>query len=494
MSQIQLQKYLDKNTIKHPTALLHFERQLTDFEQGILFLCAHIVAKTERGDDGFYYLNKSLVRTVMRQEGNQDYKRIADAVKVVSKTDLKFNFLGEDRIFDDYEAPLIIGRATSKKRGVIAFEVHPRIEGVIKDPKVFSRLNIYFISALADVHRGYSFYALFKDHIDRTKQAEVTFDYWELRAYLGVEPDKYPAFKAFKQWVLKPLVKEVNSRTDIFLEYKAVKTGRVLTHLKFTIQRQKWQLPLFDADFANRIVGELQKNFGGAVLPPVGATIEAEPDHEKEQKALIDKCVKIGVTSKTVERAVKAHGVQGVAEIIAHTESRFEQLDAKGETYDPKNYLAKMLNDGIGVKSKVEREQAEVIEAKAKAEKAKWEPILAKRKRLTELAEIILQVEQGVRNSFVQAVPDWEASLDQETYDEIKAEVLAKAKSNFERSDFQKSGLLAATMRPTIQKIIAARYPDLWLTEMEVAQALGVKDFEALEAEYKDLKSELSKN
>jgi len=358
MATLQLQKYLEKNTIKHPTALLHFERQLTDFEQGVLFLCVHIVAKTERAADGFYYLNKSLVRAVMCQESNQDYARINDAVRVVSKTDLQFNFLGEDRTFDDYQAPLIIGRATSKKRGVIAFEVHPRIEKLVKDPRVFARLNIYFISALADVKRGYSFYALFKDFLDRTKSTEISLDYWELRNYLGVADTNYPDFKSFKRWVLKPLIDATNSRTDLNLAYEVVKTGRKLTHLKFTIKPQAWQLQLFEAEHAERMVTELGKTFDGAVIENQAAPVQIEATN-KTRVALIDKCVKIGVTSKTVERALKEHGEQGVGEIITHTETRFKKMDSKGETYSAKNYLAKMLNDGVGVKAPVEREKTE---------------------------------------------------------------------------------------------------------------------------------------
>lgn len=42
------------------------------------------------------------------------------------KDGLQFNLLGEDRTFDDYQAPLIIGRATNRKRDVIAFEVQAR--------------------------------------------------------------------------------------------------------------------------------------------------------------------------------------------------------------------------------------------------------------------------------------------------------------------------------------------------------------------------------
>jgi len=359
MAALQLQKYLEKNTIKHPTALLHFERQLSDFEQGILFLCVHIVAKTERAEDGFYYLNKSLVRAVMKQEGNQNYSRISKAVEAVSDTKLKFNFLGQDRTFEHYRAPLIIGQADNTKRGVIAFEIHPRIEKLIKDPKVFARLNIYFISALADVKRGYSFYALFKDFIDRTKSAEVTLEYRELRHYLGISDDEYLVFKAFKQRVLKPLIDAVNARTDLHLTYEPVKTGRKLTHLKFTITAQAWQLQLFEAEHAERMVTELAKTFDGAVIGNQAAPVQIEAT-SKTRAALIDKCVKIGVTSATVKRALGEHGEQGVGEIITHTETCFKKMDAKGEKYSAKNYLAKMLNDGVGVKAPAEREKTEI--------------------------------------------------------------------------------------------------------------------------------------
>ncbi|MEM9091011.1 MAG: replication initiation protein [Cyanobacteria bacterium P01_F01_bin.53] len=370
---LQLKTYLERNTIKHPTALLHFRRQLTDFEQGILFLCVHIIAKTERDAGGFYYLNKSLVRAVMRQEGNHDYTRINEAVDRVSETKLKLNFWGEDRTFDDYEAPLIIGKATSKRRGTIAFEVHPRLEKVIKDPRVFARLNIHFIAALADVNRGYAFYALFRDAVNRSGDPEVleeTYDYWELRAYLGVNEDHYKDFKLFKRKVLKPLIDGVNDRTDLHLSYEPVKTGRKLTHLKFTVRRQSWQLQLFEAEHAARLVAELAKTFDGPVIERRSTVAEIDVGEDRARMALIDKCVKLGVTSKTVERALKKYGVDGVGEIIAHTEKRFAAMDKKGQEYSSKDYLAKMLNDGVGVKTPDERNKASIAKERAAERKA----------------------------------------------------------------------------------------------------------------------------
>jgi len=365
MSGLQLQKYLERNSIKHPTALLHFERQLSDFEQGVLFLCVHIVARTEQSADGFYYLNKSLVRAVMRQEGNQDYARISDAVDRVSDTKLKLNFLGEDRTFDSYKAPLIIGQAGHKKRGVIAFEVHPRIEEAIKNPSVFSRLNIYFIAALSDVKRGHSFYALMKDHIDRTKTEEVVFDYWELRKYLGVDESAYPAFKEFKKYVLKPLIEAVNEHTDLQVAYVPVKTGRTLTHLKFTIKRQSWQLQLFEQEHVERMIEELAKTFDGPVIEGT-ATEAIEAPQDEVTRGLIKRAGGHGVSADTVNRAIAKFGELAVGEIIDHAERQFKKKTAKGEEYRAGDYLASLLNNGRGQKTPDQRRKAvEALEKKA---------------------------------------------------------------------------------------------------------------------------------
>ena len=151
----------------------------------------------------------------------------------------------------------------------------------------------------------------------------------------------------------------MNARTDLHLTYEPVKTGRKLTHLKFTITAQAWQLQLFEAEHAERMVTELAKTFDGAVIGNQAAPVQIEAT-SKTRAALIDKCVKIGVTSATVKRALGEHGEQGVGEIITHTETCFKKMDAKGEKYSAKNYLAKMLNDGVGVKAPAEREKTEI--------------------------------------------------------------------------------------------------------------------------------------
>ena len=164
----------------------------------------------------------------------------------------------------------------------------------------------------------------------------------------------------------------MNARTDLCLSYEPVKTGRKLTHLKFTIKPQAWQLQLFEAEHAARLVTELAKTFDGPVLESKATPAEITPMEDRARAALIDQCVKLGVSSKTVERALEKHGLEGVGEIIAHTKARWKKMKAKGEGYEAKDYLARMLNDGIGVKSPAERRKtAQAREGAAKRKAAR---------------------------------------------------------------------------------------------------------------------------
>ena len=74
------------------------------------------------------------------------------------------------------------------------------------------------------------------------------------------------------------------------------------------------------------------------------------------------------------------HGVQGVGEIIAFTKGKFAKMDKKGEGYDAANYLAKMLNEGVGVKApEVRKREAEAKKTLAQRAAAKAKKEAAER-------------------------------------------------------------------------------------------------------------------
>ena len=61
-----------------------------------------------------------------------------------------------------------------------------------------------------------------------------TFEIDELKLYLGIE-GKYSVFKDFERRVLKVAKEEINSKTDIQIDYKKLKNGRKITRVEFEI-------------------------------------------------------------------------------------------------------------------------------------------------------------------------------------------------------------------------------------------------------------------
>lgn len=54
----------------------------------------------------------------------------------------------------------------------------------------------------------------------------------ELKAMLGI-PDKYPRYADFKRYTVDPSIKQLNTKSNMRVEYKTKKKGRKITHLIF---------------------------------------------------------------------------------------------------------------------------------------------------------------------------------------------------------------------------------------------------------------------
>ncbi len=61
----------------------------------------------------------------------------------------------------------------------------------------------------------------------------------ELREKLGVESGKYTDWYDFEKRVLKSSIAEINTKTDLNVDYQKIKTGRKISHIKFFITRKE---------------------------------------------------------------------------------------------------------------------------------------------------------------------------------------------------------------------------------------------------------------
>lgn len=62
----------------------------------------------------------------------------------------------------------------------------------------------------------------------------------ELKSALGLAENSYPEYRDFKSTILKPHIDDINSKTELTIEFKAVKKeGRKASHVNFIVRKKK---------------------------------------------------------------------------------------------------------------------------------------------------------------------------------------------------------------------------------------------------------------
>lgn len=128
-----------------------------------------------------------------------------------------------------------------KGSGVINANFYPKIMPYLAELK--SHFTKYKLSAVAKFKSEYSIriYELLKMHEYQASNNNFfkVIETPALRRILGIT-DKYKNFNNFETDVLKRATREINEKSDINIEYKKIKKGKVITEIKFIcISKQK---------------------------------------------------------------------------------------------------------------------------------------------------------------------------------------------------------------------------------------------------------------
>lgn len=100
--------------------------------------------------------------------------------------------------------------------------------------KNFKRLTSVYALRLYELF-GFTVYKN-NTGMDKKNYVEVTVD--DLRFFLDCQ-NTYPAFKAFKQWVIEPALKEIFSNSlDLYAEAEYIRQGRKIHKIKFHLYKK----------------------------------------------------------------------------------------------------------------------------------------------------------------------------------------------------------------------------------------------------------------
>jgi hypothetical protein len=396
------------NNMRKPTALIHFERSLSVVEQKVMTLIIFHCQMTEKDPQGFYYIKKNFIREFLGWDDSKNYQRLYEAFLGIFNNTIQWNVLGADRTFKTLKCKLIISLLEPTETGqYIGFQLHPKLEPVIKDPKVFAKLKLVMMVLLSRSQYAYPLYELFADSYARGQHA-LRIPLPALKAYLGIKEGCYEIFKDFKTRILKPNLDSINAATDFRVEYETYRTGRTIGGLVFHLGKQPWQPPTLEGPLR-----ELLKYYQPI---PLAEEIESPPLLSAEEQALVRLLQQDGLAEADALFALDTHGLEGATEIrnyvLAEVERRRGQSD---EIRQVGAYLARCLREGYGKKTAEERD--------------------AERRRQN--AAAIAQTQQDSREKLQSEVLDLSRTFRQHQAAQVEARLAAMTAQ--ERQDFDQA-------------------------------------------------------
>jgi len=337
------------NNMRKPTALIHFERSLSVVEQKVMTLIIFHCQMTDKDPQGFYYIKKNFVREFLGWDDSHNYPRLYEAFLGIYNNSIQWNVLGADRTFKGGICRLIVSLLEPAETGqYIGFKLHPDLEPVIKDPKVFAKLKLVMMVLLSRSQYAYPLYELFADSYARGQHA-LRIPLPALKAYLGIKEGCYEIFKDFKTRILKPNLDSINAATDFRVEYETYRAGKTIGGLVFHLSKQPWQPPSLEGPLR-----ELLKYYQPI---PLAEEIESPPLLSAEEQALVQLLQQDGLAEADALLALDTHGLEGATEIrdyvLAEAERRRGQAD---EIRQVGAYLARCLREGYGRKTAEERD------------------------------------------------------------------------------------------------------------------------------------------
>ena len=338
------------NHMRKPTALIHFERELSVIEQKVMTLIIFHCQVVEKDDKGFYYIKKNFVREFLGWDDSNNYPRLYEAFEGIFNNTIQWNVLGADRTFKSLKSKLVISLLEPSETGqYIGFQLHPDLEPAIKDPKVFAKLKLVMLVLLSRSQYAYPLYELFADSYSRG-QNPLRLSLATLKTYLGIGAGCYEVFKDFKVRVLKPNLDAINATTDFRVEYQTYREGRVIGGLLFHFHKQPWQPPRLEGPLR-----ELRKYY--QQLPLVEAL--KIPLLSAEEQSFVDELQPYALAESDILQALETHGLEGAMEIrdyvlaeIGRRQGTLEEIRNTGA------YLARCFREGYGRKTAEERTAA----------------------------------------------------------------------------------------------------------------------------------------
>lgn len=242
-----VQKEADIFLKKH-VGLIHCENKLTLIQRKICnILLFNALDKINEQD-----IHEISLRQLCSLVGynSNDSKLIKQSIKTLISVVMEWNLLEDSKFLNEEEYPedeitwnassLLAG--ASIRSGLIRYSYSPQIKAVLSSLDIYGRINLFVQSKF---NSTYSL-VLYENCVRFKNIKQTAWLSLELfRSLMGVSEDKYPSFKEFNRNVINVAVKEINQKSDIYIEPQFKKSGRNIAAIQFLIFENEGYKPAF---------------------------------------------------------------------------------------------------------------------------------------------------------------------------------------------------------------------------------------------------------
>jgi hypothetical protein len=317
-----------------------------------------------------------LARGVGTNSNNLD--AIKDALRGLMTKPVEWNALSDGE--EEWTATTGLASATFS-RGICTYEYSEVLSEKLADPAIYSLIDLAIQQQFASRY-SLSIY----ENCQRFVGVGST-GWWTLelfRGIAGVVGDDHPQFKYLRRDVIEPAIKEINAVSDIKISAEFKKTGRLTSHIKFSVK----------ANRRGRLFDDL-------------ATEKAR------RSAAYRDMVALGLTDKAAMAALDLYDEGYLLEKIVLT----QQLTKQGKVQNSGAFLAAALRDDYDLVVEQKVDETALAEIQSRRSKVAEENAAAER---------AVKAEKKARRDLVDQIEQSLAARSEKERKELESDFLAR--------------------------------------------------------------------
>lgn len=220
---------VENEIVNKHNKLIEFKGRMTVLEQKLL---ATVISKITSEDKDFkeYRIYISEIQDYLDTTHKDIYSQLKETARSLRKREIQI-----EQITKNNKSFLVTGWISSARyvdgEGYIVIYIDPLLKPYLLDLSgTYKGYQLKNILKLKGTH-SIRIYELLKQY---EKIGYRQFEILELKEILGIE-NLYSRFFDFEKRVLEPAKEDINTQTDLIIDYEKIKIGRRIKKIKFTI-------------------------------------------------------------------------------------------------------------------------------------------------------------------------------------------------------------------------------------------------------------------